>query len=63
MMHEGLPVRLGSIADDKPYLPCANPANGRVEYLKREYGRNVQHICDIEVFKRRFPGWHRRTQE
>lgn len=63
MMHKGLPVRLGSIADDKSYLPCVNPANGRVEYLKREHGRNVQRICDIEVFKRRFPGWYRRIQE
>lgn len=62
-MYEGLPVRLGSIAEDKPYLPCVNPANGRVEYLKREHGRNVQHICDIGVFKRSFPGWYRRIQE
>lgn len=62
-MYEGLPVRLGSIAEDKPYLPCVNPTNGRVEYLKRENGRNVQHICDIEVFKRSFPGWYRKIQE
>lgn len=63
VMYEGLPVRFGSIAEDKPYLPCVNPNNGRVEYLKREHGRNVQHICDIEVFKRSFPGWYRRIQE
>lgn len=62
-MYEGLPVRFGSIAEDKSYLPCVNPNNGRVEYLKRENGRNVQHICDIEVFKRSFPGWYRRIQE
>lgn len=62
-MYEGLPVRFGGIAEDKPYLPCVNPMNGRVEYLKREHGHNVQHICDIEVFKRRFPGWYRKIQE
>lgn len=60
---EGLPVRFGSITEDEPYLPCVNPMNGRVEYLKRENGRNVQHICDIEVFKRSFPGWYRKIQE
>lgn len=63
VMYEGLPVRFGSIVDDKPYLPCVNLANGRVEYLRRENGRNVQHICDIEVFKRSFPGWYKRVQE
>ena len=63
VMYEGFPARFGSITEDKPYLPCVNPMNGRVEYLKRENGRNVQHICDIEVFKRSFPGWHRRIQE
>ncbi len=62
-MYEGLPVRFGGIAEDKPYLPCVNPMNGRVEYLKRENGHNIQHICDIEVFKRSFPGWYRRIQE
>lgn len=40
-MYEGLPVRFGGIAEDKPYLPCVNPSNGRVKYLKRENGRNV----------------------
>lgn len=49
-LYEGLPVRFGSIAEDKPYLPCVNPNNGRMEYLKRENGRSVQHTCDIEVF-------------
>lgn len=63
VMYEGLPVRFGSIVEDKPYLPCVNPSNGRVEYLKREHGRNVQHICNIEVFKRSFPGWYRRIQK
>ena len=63
VMYEGLPVRFGSIAEDKPYLPCVNPSNGRGEYLKRENSRNVQHICDIEVFKRSFPGWYRKIQE
>lgn len=63
VMYEGLPMRFGGIAEDKPYLPCVNPSNGRVEYLKRENGRNVQHICDIEVFKRSFPGWYRKIQE
>lgn len=63
VMYEGLPMRFGGIAEDKPYLPCVNPSNGRVEYLKRENGRNIQHICDIEVFKRSFPGWYRRIQE
>ena len=62
-MYEGLPVRFGCIAEDKPYLPCVNPTNGRVEYLKRKNGYDVQHICDIEVFKRSFPGWYRRIQE
>lgn len=62
-LYEGLPVRFGSITDDKPYLPCVNPANGRVEYLKRESGYNVQHTCDINVFKRSFPGWYRKIQE
>lgn len=62
-LYGGLPVRFGSIVEDKPYLPCVNPMNGRVEYLKREHGRNVQHICDIEVFKRSFPGWYRRIRE
>lgn len=61
--YEGLPVRLGSIAEDKPYTPCVNPSNGRVEYLKRENGYNVQHVCNIEVFKRSFPGWYRKIQE
>ena len=41
VMYEGLPVRFGGIAEDKPYLPCVNPSNGRVKYLKRENGRNV----------------------
>lgn len=41
VMYEGLPMRFGGIAEDKPYLPCVNPSNGRVEYLKRENGRNV----------------------
>ena len=63
VLYEGLPVRFGSITEDKPYLPCVNPTNSRVEYLKCENGRNVQHICDIEVFKRSFPGWYRRIQE
>lgn len=63
VLYEGLPVRFGSIAEDKPYLPCVNPDSGRVEYLKWEHGRNIQHICDIEVFKRSFPGWYRRIQE
>ena len=62
-MYEGLPVRFGGIVEDKPYLPCVNPSNGRVEYLKCENGRNVQHICNVEVFKRSFPGWYRRIQE
>ena len=61
--YEGLPVRFGSITEDKPYTPCVNPANGRVEYLKRENGYNVQHVCNVEVFKRSFPGWYRRIQE
>lgn len=63
VLYEGLPVRFGSIVEDKPYIPCVNPANGRVEYLKRENGRDVQHICDIEVFKHSFPGWYLRIQE
>lgn len=63
VMYEGLPMRFGGIAEDKPYLPCVNPSNGRVEYLKRENGRDVQHICDIEVFKHSFPGWYLRIQE
>lgn len=63
VLYEGLPVRSGSIVKDRPYIPCVNPSNGRVEYLKRENGRNVQHICDIEVFKHSFPGWYRRIQE
>lgn len=63
VLYEGLPVRLGNITEDKPYLPCVNPSSGRVEYLKRENGHSVQHICDIEVFKRSFPGWYRRIQE
>lgn len=63
MIYEGLPVRLGSLAEGKPYLPCVNPSNGRVEYLKREHGRNVQHICDISVFKRSFPGWYRKIRD
>ena len=63
VLYEGLPVRFGSIVEDKPYIPCVNPANGRVEYLKRETGRDVQHICDIEVFKHSFPGWYLRIQE
>lgn len=63
LLYEGLPMRFGSIVEDKPYLPCVNPSNSRVEYLKRENGRNVQHICDIEVFKRSFPGWYRKIQE
>ena len=54
--YEGLPVRFGSITEDKSYTPCVNPANGRVEYLKRENGYNVRHVCNIEVFKRSFPG-------
>lgn len=62
VMYEGLPVRFGNITEDKPYLPCVNPMSGRVEYLKRENGRNVQHICDIEVFKRSFPGWYRKIR-
>lgn len=60
--YEGLPVRFGSIAEDKPYTPCVNPSNGRVEYIKRENGYNVQHTCDISVFKRSFPGWYRKIQ-
>ena len=63
VLYEGLPVRFGSITEDKPYLPCVNPSNGRVEYLKRENGRNIQHICDIEVFKRSHPGWYRQIQK
>lgn len=63
VLYEGLPVRFGGIAEDKPYTPCVNPSSGRVEYLKRESGHSVQHICDIEVFKRSFPGWYRRIQE
>ncbi len=63
VLYEGLPVRFGSIAEDKSYIPCVNPSNGRVEYLKRENGRNIQHICDIEVFKRSFTAWYRQIRE
>ncbi len=63
VLYEGLPVRFGSITEDKSYLPCVNSVIGRVEYLKCENGRNVQHICNVEVFKRSFPGWYRRIQE
>ena len=40
-LYEGLPVRFGGITEDKSYIPCVSPSNGRVEYLKRENGRNV----------------------
>ena len=60
--YEGLPVRFGSIVGDKPCIPCVNPNIGRVEYIKRENGYNVQHTCDVSVFKRSFPGWYRKIQ-
>ena len=61
--YKGLPVRFGSITEDKSYLPCVNPNNSKVEYLKCEGGHNVQHVCHIEIFKRSFPGWYKRIQE
>lgn len=61
--YEGLPVRFGSITDDKPYQPCINAYNGRVEYLKWERGRNVLHTCSPDVFRRSHPAWYRQMAE
>ena len=62
-LYEGLPVRFGSITEDKPYIPCVNPNNGRIEYIRCENGYNVQHACNIDVFKHSFPGWYQKIQE
>ena len=41
LTYEGLRIRYGSIADDEPLMPCINPSNGFVEYLKRQSGNYV----------------------
>lgn len=60
LVYEGLRIRYGSLADDKPLTPCINPSNGFVEYLKQQGGRYVQFSCSLDAFKRSNPAWYRR---
>lgn len=60
LVYEGLRIRYGNIADDKPFTPCINPANGFVEYLKRQGGRYVQFSCSLDVFRKNNLVWYRR---
>ena len=59
LVYEGLRIRYGSIAEDEPLMPCVNPSNGFVEYLKRQGGRYVQFSCSLDAFKRGNPAWYR----
>ena len=60
LTYEGLRIRYGSIADDEPLMPCINPSNGFVEYLKRQSGNYVQFSCSLDAFRKSNPAWYRR---
>ena len=60
LTYEGLRIRYGSIAEDEPLVPCVNPSNGFVEYLKRQGGRYIQFSCLLDVFRKNNLVWYRR---
>lgn len=59
-LYKGLRIRSGGISEDKPFTPCVNPRTGMVEYLKRQNGVNVKHVCSIDAFRRGNPGWYQK---
>lgn len=59
LVYEGLRIRYSSIADDEPLMPCINPSNGFVEYLKQQGGRYIQFSCSLDAFRRGHPAWYR----
>ena len=63
LVYEGLRIRYGNIADDKPFIPCINPNNGFVEYLKRQGGRYIQFSCSLDAFRKRNLVWYRRLAD
>ena len=60
LTYGGLRIRYDSIANDEPLVPCVNPSNGFVEYLKRQGGNYVQFSCSLDAFRRSNPAWYRR---
>lgn len=59
-LYRGLKVRSGGVSEDEPFTPCVNPENGMVEYLKKQNGANIKHVCTVDAFRRGNPGWYRR---